>query len=143
EGMWLAETAANTETLEVLAANGIKYTILAPRQGKAIRKIGEEQWVPLGHAAIDPRRPYLHQLPSGRTIVLFFYDGMIAQGVAFEGLLNNGQSFAERFVNSFSDNDEPQLAHIATDGESYGHHHKHGEMALAACLDHLEQHHHV
>jgi alpha-amylase/alpha-mannosidase (GH57 family) len=140
EGIWLAETAANTATLEVLAEQGIKYTILAPRQGKAFRKIGDDSWIPVGHAEIDPRRPYLYKLPSGRTISLFFYDGHIAQGVAFEGLLNNGIHFAERFTGAFSNNDEPELVHIATDGESYGHHHKSGEMALAACIRHIQEH---
>ena len=138
EGMWLAETAADTETLEVLAENGIQFTILAPRQAKAMRKLGAETWEMLPPEAIDTRRPYLCHLPSGRSIALFFYHGGIAQGVAFEGLLNNGRHFAERFAEAFSDDDEPQLAHIATDGESYGHHHRYGEMALAACLNHIE-----
>lgn len=140
EGMWLAETAADTETLEVLAEQGIKFTILAPRQAKAIRKPGSEQWQELEHAAVDTRRPYLCQLPSGRSIALFFYHGGIAQGVAFEGLLNNGSVFANRFEEAFDpDSEAPQLAHIATDGESYGHHHRHGEMALAACLQQIEE----
>ncbi|MCB0570150.1 MAG: DUF3536 domain-containing protein [Phaeodactylibacter sp.] len=138
EGMWLAETAANTETLEVLAENGIRYTILAPRQAKAFRRSGDGPWTELSPGSIDTRRPYLCRLPSGKAIVLYFYNGGIAQGVAFEGLLNNGRYFAERFVESFSPNDTPELSHIATDGESYGHHHRHGEMALAACLNHIE-----
>lgn len=140
EGIWLAETAANTETLEVLADQGIKFTILAPRQGKAFRKIGEEGWMQLDHAAIDSRRPYLFKLPSGKSIALFFYHGGIAQGVAFEGLLNNGIHFANKFMDAFDGNNTPQLAHIATDGESYGHHHSRGEMALASCLRHIEEH---
>jgi len=140
EGMWLAETAADTETLEVLAENGIQFTILAPRQAKAFRKAGAKEWASSGQEGIDTRRPYLCRLPSGRSIVLFFYHGGIAQGVAFEGLLNNGGYFAERFTEAFDANGQPQLVHIATDGESYGHHHRHGEMALAACLNHIESH---
>jgi len=143
EGMWLSETAADTETLEVLAENDIKFTILAPRQAKAIRKIGDKEWHELPPVSVEPRRPYLCKLPSGNEIVLFFYDGNVAQGVAFEGLLNNGKAFARRFVNAFDDNDEPQLVHIATDGESYGHHHDYGEMALADCLNQLEEQEHV
>lgn len=140
EGMWLAETAVDTETLEVLAEYGIKYTILAPRQAKAIRKLDEETWTPLGHAAIDPRRPYLCKLPSGKTIALYFYDGQVAQDVAFNNLLMSGEDFAKRLVNTIGNSTtETQLAHIATDGESYGHHHRHGDMALAHCLDHIEK----
>jgi len=135
EGMWLSETAVHTATLEALADNGIKYTLLAPRQAKAIRKIGTEQWF----SGLDTRRPYLCNLPSGNQIVLFFYDGGLSQAVAFEGLLNNGENFAQRLLNGFDDNDEPQLVHIATDGESYGHHHRYGEMALASCLNRIEE----
>lgn len=135
EGMWLAETAANTESLEALAAQGVKYTILAPRQMKALRKIGAENWHFIHNENFDTRRPYLCRLPSGRAIALFFYDGGRSQGVAFEGLLNSGKAFAKRLTSGFSNSDEPELVHIATDGESYGHHHRHGEMALADCLN--------
>jgi alpha-amylase/alpha-mannosidase (GH57 family) len=138
EGIWLAETAANTETLEVLAEHGIQFTILAPRQAKAIRKIGTTNWHEVSDVTVDTRRPYLVKLPSGRSIAVFFYHGGIAQGVAFDGLLNNGKHFAQQFINAFGDHDEPQLVHIATDGESYGHHHHNGEMALADCLQSLD-----
>ncbi len=139
EGIWLAETAVDTETLEVLAEQGIKYTILAPRQAKAIRQIGSSKWTPVTTYGYDTRIPYLCKLPSGRTISLFFYDGNIAQGVAFDGLLNNGSAYAGRLLEAFSDDDKPQLVHVATDGESYGHHHRFGEMALAACINHIEE----
>jgi len=91
----------------------------------------------LHNSSIDPRRPYRCYLPSGKHIDLFFYDGNVAQDVAFKGLLNNGKAFAERLIHIADDNEKPQLVHIATDGESYGHHHKHGEMALSACLQHI------
>jgi alpha-amylase/alpha-mannosidase (GH57 family) len=140
EGMWLAETAVDTESLELLAKHGITYTILAPRQAKAIRKIGKEEWLPVNAHTVDTKRPYLCKLPSGKSIILFFYDGDIAQGVAFSGLLNDGRKFAHRLVDAFDEtSDEPQLAHIATDGETYGHHHKHGDMALAFCLDYIQR----
>ena len=137
EGMWLAETAVDTESLELLAKHDIKFTILAPRQAKAFRKIGDAQWT-TNEKGVDTRRPYLYQLPSGRTIVLFFYDGDISQSVAFNGLLNDGHKLAERLIESFDNSTEPQLCHVATDGETYGHHHKHGDMALAFCLDYIE-----
>ncbi len=71
--------------------------------------------------------------------MLFFYDGNIAQGVAFDGLLYDGKGFAERLAGSFDNNDAPQLVNIATDGETYGHHHKHGDMALAFALDYIDK----
>ncbi len=140
EGMWLAETAVDIETLEVLAEAGIRFTILAPRQARRWRKLGAKGWeeIPDG---IDPSRAYLCRLPSGRSIVLFFYDGFVSRNVAFERLLDSGERFLDRIFQGFDDRREhAQLMHIATDGESYGHHHPHGDMALAYALDRLAQH---
>ena len=137
EGIWLAETAVDTATLEVLAEEGVKYTILAPRQMKAFRHVNEEHWTS-ANDGFDTRRSYKVNLPSGKSVALFFYDGQIAQDVAFKGLLNDGNHFADHITNSFDDNDELQLVHIATDGETYGHHHRKGEMALASCLHKIE-----
>jgi alpha-amylase/alpha-mannosidase (GH57 family) len=140
EGMWLAETAVDTETLEVLAANDIKFTILAPRQAKAVRKIGTTEWTPVHDRTVNTTKAYQCNLPSGKSIIVFFYEGDISQGIAFNGLLNDGKRFADRLLDTFNKHDkEPQLVHVATDGETYGHHHKHGEMALAFCLDYIEK----
>jgi alpha-amylase/alpha-mannosidase (GH57 family) len=139
EGMWLPETAVDTATLEVLAAQGIQFTILAPRQAKRIRKRGSRSWQDVSGGRVDPSRAYLVRLPSKRSISIFFYDGPISQGVAFERLLDNGQRFADRLLSGFSDARQwPQLVHIATDGESYGHHHRFGDMALSYALHHIE-----
>jgi alpha-amylase/alpha-mannosidase (GH57 family) len=140
EGMWLPETAVDTETLEIVAEQGIKFTILAPSQAKRVRKIGEmEEWQNAEGGKIDSRTSYLCRLPSGRTIHLFFYDGSISQEVAFGGLLTSGEAFAKRLIATFSDGrDFPQLVHIATDGETYGHHHRYGDMALTFCLHFIE-----
>jgi alpha-amylase/alpha-mannosidase (GH57 family) len=140
EGMWLAETAVDTESLELLAKHEIAFTILAPRQAKAFRKIGEDTWSKTENDPIETKRPYVCKLPSGNSIVLFFYDGDVSQSVAFSGLLNDGKKFADRLLNCFDDNiEEPQLVHIATDGETYGHHHKHGDMALAFCINNIQK----
>jgi alpha-amylase/alpha-mannosidase (GH57 family) len=139
EGMWLPETAVDWETLEVLAELGIKFTILAPYQAVRVRKIGERRWQDVTGGAIDPSRAYLARLPSRKTINLFFYDGPISRAVAFEQLLNRGEDFADRLLGAFSEErDWPQLLHIATDGESYGHHHRRGDMALAYGLHYIE-----
>ena len=140
EGMWLAETAVDLETLDIMAEQGIKFTILAPNQAKRIKESGQEMlWRDVGDQKVDPRVAYKCYLPSGRSMNVFFYDGPIAQGVAFEGLLNNGEYFARRLIREFNDNAvNSQLVHIATDGETYGHHHKFGDMALAYCLQYLQ-----
>lgn len=138
EGIWLAETAVNTDTLEVLAELGVKYTILAPHQAGKIRPIGTEEWTDVSGSKVDPKRAYLCRLPSGNEINLFFYDGSISQELAFGDLLKNGENLANRLSQTFREDDLPQLAHIATDGETYGHHQKHGDMALAYCLHYIE-----
>ncbi len=138
EGMWLPETAANLETLEILADEGFSFTILSPYQAARVRKPGSTSWVEIARGTVDSRRPYLVQLPSGKSLFVFFYNGEIARGVAFQGLLSNGAGFASRFGESLDETYSPQLAHIATDGESYGHHHKFGDMALAYALRAIE-----
>lgn len=139
EGMWLAETAVDTATLECLAAHDIKFTILAPRQAKSIKQINEGVWTDVSGEKIDTTQVYLCKLPSGKSINLFFYNGKVSQDVAFKGLLKDGNDFANALSSTFTDNNEAQLAHIATDGESYGHHHKHGDMALAFAIKKIQE----
>jgi alpha-amylase/alpha-mannosidase (GH57 family) len=140
EGMWLAETAADNESLELLAQHGIKFTVLAPHQCKRIRPLKEgANWAETANASVDTTRPYLVRFDSGVSIAVFFYDGPASRAIAFEGLLDSGERFAGRLKSGFKDNAQPQLVHVATDGESYGHHHKYGEMALAYALRLLEE----
>lgn len=140
EGMWLPETAVDLATLEVLADLGIKFTILAPNQARRIRKVGGRNWKDLASGAVDPTMVYSARLPSTKTINVFFYDGPVSRAVAFEGVLDNGRRFADRLLGAFAEDTRPwpELVHIATDGESYGHHHRRGEMALAYALDYIE-----
>lgn len=139
EGMWLPETAVDLETLEILAEMGISFTILAPSQAWRVRPLGADRWDDVSGGRIDPTMTYSVNLPSGRRLALFFFDGPISNAVAFEGILANGQEFAERLLKTLSaDRGRPQLAHVATDGESYGHHHRRGDMALAYALYHIE-----
>ena len=139
EGMWLSETAADTPTLETLAELGIQFTILSPFQASRAKEIGRRNSRDVNGGQIDPTRPYLVRLPSGRSITVFFYDGPVSQAVAFERLLTSGELLAQRLVSAFNDRRQwDQLVHIATDGESYGHHHRHGEMALAYALQYIE-----
>ncbi|MDK2821687.1 MAG: hypothetical protein PWP31_1652 [Clostridia bacterium] len=141
EGMWLPETAVDLETLEIMAKQGIRFIILAPYQVKRIRKIGTEEWYDIGPDGIDTTVPYKVHLPnSDKTINVFFYNGEISKAVAFEKLLDNGEKFAKRLLGAYNEgNDAPQLINIATDGETYGHHHKHGDMALAYALYYIKE----
>ncbi len=152
EGMWLAETAANRKTLDLLAREGIKFTVLAPNQCARVRRWndraekpspGEVGWTETANATVDPTRPYRVRLDEGRSIAVFFYDGPGSRAIAFEGLLNSGDVFARRLLGGLHPSDpnlnEAQLSHVATDGESYGHHHKHGEMALSYAMHWIEE----
>jgi alpha-amylase/alpha-mannosidase (GH57 family) len=124
EGVWLPEAAVDLESLDILAAEGVKFTILEPGQASG---------------PVDTTVPYRVALPSGGTLAVFFYDGATSRAVAFEGLLTSGERFAQRLVSRFPEDDgSDRLVHIATDGETYGHHHAYGEMALSYALHHIE-----
>ena len=137
EGMWLAETAVDDETLEVLADNGIKFTILSPYQALKYRKLGDKEWTDAGWGNIDPAKPYRYFIKDNpkKFVDLFFYDGAISKSVAFDNILQDGNKFVNRLKEGISsDRNYPQLIHIGTDGESYGHHTKFGDMTLAYVL---------
>lgn len=142
EGLWLPETAVNYPTLQALIRHGIEYIILSPYQAQRIKPLGGKKWIEVSQGRIDPTQPYRCFLkkPSGEKILdqwidIFFYDGSIAREVSFGDLLKDGTLFCERFRKSYQPSKKtPQIIHIATDGETYGHHKKFGEMALAYAL---------
>lgn len=150
EGMWLAETAVSRSVLDQLAQQGILFTVLAPHQCARVRRIATAKksdgtaagWTETPNASVDPTQPYRVQLDEGRSIAVFFYDGPGSRAIAFEGLLNDGANFGRRLASGLHADkpaSEPQLAHVATDGESYGHHHRYGEMALSYALEWIEK----
>jgi alpha-amylase/alpha-mannosidase (GH57 family) len=142
EGMWLPETAVDHSTLDVLARAGILFTVLSPHQAKSVRPLEDTEWHPLEKDQIDTTQAYQCPLPSGRSISLFFYQGDAAQNVASGRYLENGELLAEKLLWPVKAQDErPCLAHIATDGETFGHHFRHADMALAYCLHHIESKH--
>ncbi|MBB5058235.1 alpha-amylase/alpha-mannosidase (GH57 family) [Granulicella aggregans] len=182
EGMWLAETAVNRSVLDLMASEGIKFTVLAPIQCARVRRLTPvpnssqdvphssqshrdewdeaatesseaaatldpttPSWIGTPDATTDPTQAYRVQLDEGRSIAVFFYNGPGSRAIAFEGLLNSGETFGHRLLDGFhpGPTDAPQLSHVATDGESYGHHHKHGEMALSYALHWLEADNHA
>jgi alpha-amylase/alpha-mannosidase (GH57 family) len=134
EGMWLPETAVDLATLEELAAAAVRFTILAPHQAALVRRMGDREWTDVSGARVDTTRAYSIPLPSGRRIAAFFYDGPASRAIAFEGLLDSADALVGRLAAAASG-----LSHVATDGESYGHHHRFGDMALAAALRSIER----
>jgi hypothetical protein len=120
EGMWLPETAVDDDTLDVLAAEGIRFTILAPHQVRPLPSGGG---------------PGRYRTAGGRTITLFVYDGGISHDIAFGSLLQDARAWADRMAPKDGASGPADLSLVATDGETYGHHQRFGEMALAALLD--------
>ncbi|HYV95846.1 MAG TPA: DUF3536 domain-containing protein [Gemmatimonadaceae bacterium] len=124
EGMWLPETAVDDETLDVLAQEGIAFTILAPSQVESVPP----------HGAMGQ-----YTSANGRTIAIGIYHGDLSHGVAFGRLLGNGRVWKSELLAALEDGDAPRTVAIATDGETFGHHHHFSEMALAWLLDDIER----
>ncbi|MCD6320226.1 MAG: DUF3536 domain-containing protein [Candidatus Desulfofervidaceae bacterium] len=145
EGMWLAETAVDNETLAIMAKEGIKFTILAPRQAAQVRPLAPEKpgthsiWCPVDETTLDITHPYRCHPSKDTAIDIFFYHGPLSQGVSFGGLLQNGDLLARQIEAAFY-KDGTQLVSIATDGETYGHHWKFSEMALAYLIYYFSHH---
>lgn len=129
ESMWLPETAVNNATLELLIEQGLRYVILAPSQASRYRAIGTSDW----HEGVDGSRAYsyFHRDGSGRSIAIFFYDGPLARAIAFEQALTSSERLV-RLMKSTSAG--KTMVNIATDGETYGHHFKFGDLCLAHVL---------
>lgn len=130
-GMWLAETAVDIESLDLLAQNGITYTVLAPWQAAT---------------PIDPTEPYLVLLPGGRSITAFFFNAPLSGGVSFDwNMTDNADLFAgsylpDNLVQSKRDAGEAQLLLIATDGELYGHHRPWRDKFLTRLVQNVSSH---
>ena len=139
-GVWseAIDTWVDDETLEVLAEAGLRFTILAPDQARRVRPLGADDWEATD-GRVDPTRAYVWRGPRRLSLALFFYDGSISHAIAFGGVLGRSENLVARLTSGFADGgDRPQLVHCATDGESYGHHSRFGEMALAAAVRVLE-----
>lgn len=134
EAMWLPETAADLETLDLLERHGMRFVILSPLQAAAVRLEGATEWQDASRGSINIRKPYRIELPSGGELAVFFYHGPISQQIAFGGLLHNGERLGRSLLEQLGSEQTPQLVSIASDGETYGHHHRFGEMALAYAL---------
>ena len=137
EGIWLPETAVDLDTLQLAAEEGIVFTVLSPYQAAAVR-YEDGHWEDVVDGGIDPRVPYEVELAGGERINVFFYNGPISQEIAFNGVLEDGRLLAKRLIEGLGEDTVGDvLSNVATDGETYGHHHRHGEMALAAAIEEI------
>jgi len=147
EGMWLAETAVDYDTLSILVDEGIRFIILAPSQAQRCRAMAtadqpQPDWIEVGGGQIDPVQPYRCYVPrpdSGEGtqpyVDIFFYDGPISRDMGFNEVLSSSQHFAGRIGQAIrGDHREAQLIAVATDGETFGHHRGGAEKALAYAV---------
>ena len=119
EALWLPETAANDDVLAVLIEQGLRYVILSPDQAKG---------------KIETSKPYVFRHPDGskRSLAVFFYNGPLARAIAFEKALTSSRGLVNQFIRAAGSGD---LVNVATDGETYGHHFKFGDLCLAHALE--------
>jgi alpha-amylase/alpha-mannosidase (GH57 family) len=130
EALWLPETACDDATLDLLIEQGLRYVILAPAQAERFRALDDE-WQSAADGSIDTTRAYryFHRDGSRRSIAVFFYNGPLSRAIAFEKALSSSQLL----VQSFKGAGGPMVS-VATDGETYGHHFKFGDLCLAHAL---------
>src|SRR5919112_6034955 len=135
ESLWLPETACDDATLAALIEEGLRYVILSPHQAEAVRPLASDAWQDVSDGRIDTTVPYkyLHRDGSGRSISVFFYDGQIARGIAFEGLLASSQGLLAACARAARGG--ARIVSVATDGESYGHHFRWGDRCIAYALE--------
>jgi alpha-amylase/alpha-mannosidase (GH57 family) len=140
EGIWLAETACNNDTIEYLIEEGIKFIILDPSQALKIRKIKNGDWENVSSGNINTKHPYraFSRMDSDKFIDIFFYDGPLSKNIAFDDIIYNAERLMER-IDSAKDSDlkKPQLIHMAVDGETFGHHKHFTERTIAYLLSKL------
>lgn len=134
ESLWLPETACNNQILDLLIEQQFRFLILAPNQAARFRLKGDDEWQTTQPAGIDPTRAYryLHQDRSGRSIAVFFYDGPASRAIAFEKALSSSAALVQKFKQAAA---RGNLVTVATDGETYGHHFKFGDLCLAHATE--------
>ncbi len=146
EGMWLAETAINMDTVKALIDNGIKFTVLSPFQVEKVKTYFSNEWLSVDNGTVDPTQPYRIFVDDNKEKYLdvFFYDAPISTAVSFEHLLRDARHFAEKLDTAAKPNQgRPTLVTASTDGESYGHHEPFGDMCLSYFFKHLAEEYHM
>lgn len=140
EGIWLAETACNNDTIEFLIREGIKYIILDPSQAYRIRKIKKGDWEDVSNGNINTKQYYkaFSKTNHDHFINIFFYEGHLSKSVAFDDIVYSSERLMEN-INSLiiPDYKKPQLIHIAVDGETFGHHKHFTDRTIAYLVTRL------
>ncbi|MEZ4689691.1 MAG: hypothetical protein R3A12_05720 [Ignavibacteria bacterium] len=134
EAIWLPETACNTDTLEILAEENIKYIILDPSQAEKIRKIGNIRWTDVSSGNINTNQPYVYysKIYSGKSINIFFYDGPLSKNIAFDDHIFDSARLMNRLKQiPINNKDNNNLVSVGVDGETFGHHKKYTERTLS------------
>jgi alpha-amylase/alpha-mannosidase (GH57 family) len=143
EAMWLPETACNDAVLSALIDEGLRYAILAPHQAARVRRtagsqnssndLEDSKWRDADEQSIDTSLAYryAHRDLPGKSITVFFYDGPTSRAIAFEKVLRSSRELIDQLERSV---DRREMENVATDGETYGHHFKFGDVCLAHAL---------
>ncbi|HEY3103860.1 MAG TPA: DUF3536 domain-containing protein [Pyrinomonadaceae bacterium] len=155
EAMWLPETACNDRVMQALIDEGLRFVILAPHQAARVRTANDSDGIEAagrmpanpdssGQDACAPEWQvnentidtsiayrYAQRDDAKRSIAVFFYNGAISRAISFEGLLRSSRDMVDAFDQSVKSQD---MINVATDGETYGHHFKFGDLCLAHAL---------
>lgn len=138
-GMWLPETAVDLEVLEVLARHGITYTVLMPTQAARVR-LADAPWAAVTPDTLDTSRAYFVTLASGARMTVVFGHYDLSQRVAFGDLLADGNALAESMVATLDEDDgADRVVLLVADGETYGHHHRFGDIGVAWATRALQE----
>ncbi|MFN2531020.1 MAG: DUF3536 domain-containing protein [Pyrinomonadaceae bacterium] len=134
ESIWLPETACNDEVLSLLIEQRLRFVILAPDQARRMRSSPDSEWIDVSKGRVDTSRPYKYTNKNHHegSLAIFFYHGPLARGIAFERLLTSSRGLVDRFIQI---SQSGPLVNVATDGETYGHHFKFGDLCLAHALE--------
>jgi hypothetical protein len=139
-GMWLPETAVDLATLEEMARQGITYTVLMPTQARSTRAPGEA-WLDVAPDTLDTSRAYVIALPSGARMTAVFGHHDLSHRVAFSDLIGDGARLADAMAAEVTGEDAVVL--VVADGETYGHHHRFGDIGVAWATRELQARHHL
>lgn len=139
-GMWLPETAVDEATLEEMARQGIAYTVLMPTQAHSTREVGG-QWHDVAADTLDTSRVYSVVLPSGARMTVVFGHHDLSHRVAFTDLISDGGVLADAMAAEVFD--ENGVVLVVADGETYGHHHRFGDIGVAWATRELQTRHHL